>query len=56
MRLAGSPQLRASRGRAKAVDATHTRLFGDDAFAQGIIEILKYDEVDDYFFDEHNYE
>lgn len=33
-----------------------TPLFGDDAFSRGIIEILKYDEVDVYFFDEHNYE
>jgi hypothetical protein len=33
-----------------------TPLFGDDEFSQGIIEILKYDEVDIYFFDEHNYE
>ncbi|MEG8223094.1 hypothetical protein OSJ57_21130 [Sphingomonas sp. HH69] len=36
--------------------AIRTPLFGDDAFSQGIIEILKYDEVDVYFFDEHNYE
>lgn len=56
MRSAGSTPLRASRGRAKAVDAIHTPLFGDDAFSQGIIEILKYDEVDVYSFDEHNYE
>lgn len=33
-----------------------TPLFGDDEFSQGIIEILKYNEVDIYFFDEHNYE
>lgn len=33
-----------------------TPLFSDDTFSQGIIEILKYDEVDVYFFDEHNYE
>jgi len=33
-----------------------TPLFGDDEFSQGIVEILKYDEVDIYFFDEHNYE
>ncbi|WP_187336283.1 hypothetical protein [Novosphingopyxis iocasae] len=33
-----------------------TPLFGDDAFSQDIIEILKYDEVSVYFFDEHNYE
>jgi hypothetical protein len=33
-----------------------TPLFGDDDFSRGIIEILKYDEVDIYFFDEHNYE
>ena len=33
-----------------------TPLFGDDAFSQGIVEILKYIEVDVYFFDEHNYE
>lgn len=33
-----------------------TPLFGDDEFSQGIIEILKYDAVDIYFFDEHNYE
>jgi hypothetical protein len=32
-----------------------TPLFGDDDFSRGIIEILKYDEVDIYFFDEHNY-
>jgi hypothetical protein len=56
VRSAGSTQLRASRGRAKAVDATHTPLFGDDAFSPGIMEILKYDEFDVYFFDEHNYE
>ena len=33
-----------------------TPLFGDDDFSQEIIEILKYDEVDIYFFDELNYE
>ncbi|AZO44294.1 hypothetical protein EJ076_25940 [Mesorhizobium sp. M7D.F.Ca.US.005.01.1.1] len=33
-----------------------TPLFGDDGFSRGIIEILKYEEVDIYFFDEHNYE
>lgn len=33
-----------------------TPLFGDDGFSQGIIEILKYEEVDVYFFDEQNYE
>ncbi|WP_200834880.1 hypothetical protein [Phyllobacterium salinisoli] len=31
-------------------------LFGDDGFSQGILEILKYDEVDVYFFDEQDYE
>lgn len=31
-------------------------LFGDDPHSQGILEILRYDEVDIYFFDEHNYE
>ena len=33
-----------------------TPLFGDDDFSQGIIELLKYDEADIYFFDEKNYE
>lgn len=33
-----------------------TPLFGDDGFSRGILEILKYEEVDIYFFDEHNYE
>lgn len=33
-----------------------TPLFGDDGFSQGIIEILKYEEVDVYFFDKQNYE
>lgn len=33
-----------------------TPLFGDDGFSQGIVEILKYEEVDVYFFDEQNYE
>lgn len=33
-----------------------TPLFANDEFSQSIVEILKYDEVDIYFFDEHNYE
>lgn len=33
-----------------------TPLFGDDAFSRDLIEVLKYDDVDVYFFDEHNYE
>ncbi|AWC21238.1 hypothetical protein CO731_00686 [Aminobacter sp. MSH1] len=33
-----------------------TPLLCDDDFSRGIVEILKYDEVDIYFFDEHNYE
>lgn len=33
-----------------------TPLFGGDDFSQQMIEILKYEEVDVYFFDEHNYE
>lgn len=33
-----------------------TPLFGYDAFSQNLVEILKYDEVNVYFFDEHNYE
>lgn len=56
VRLAGSTQLRASSGRAKGVYATHTPLFGNDAFSQGINEFLKHDEVDVYFFAERNYE
>jgi hypothetical protein len=31
-------------------------LFGDDPFSEKILEILGYDEVDIYFFDEQNYE
>jgi hypothetical protein len=31
-------------------------LFGDDAWAQGILEILGYDQLDVYFFDDQNYE
>lgn len=31
-------------------------LFRDDSFSDGILDILTYDEVDTYFFDEHNYE
>jgi hypothetical protein len=31
-------------------------LFGDDSFSHSILDILSYDEVDIYFFDEHNYE
>ncbi len=33
-----------------------TPLFEDDEFSQAIVNILKYDEVDVYFFDEHDYE
>jgi hypothetical protein len=33
-----------------------TPLFGDDLLSRAILEILSYDEVDIYFFDEHNYE
>lgn len=36
--------------------AIRTPLFGDDGFSQGIIEILKYEEVDVYFFDEQDSE
>ena len=31
-------------------------LFGDDPFSRAMLDILSYDEVDIYFFDEHNYE
>ena len=31
-------------------------LFGDDAWTHGILEILRYDELDIYFFDDQNYE
>lgn len=31
-------------------------LFGDDSFSREILAILKYDEVDIYFFDDQNYE
>ncbi|WP_395372603.1 hypothetical protein [Komagataeibacter diospyri] len=31
-------------------------LFGDDSFSREMLAILKYDEVDIYFFDDQNYE
>lgn len=31
-------------------------LFANDSFSKGILEVLGYDEVDIYFFDEQNYE
>jgi hypothetical protein len=31
-------------------------LFGDDSLSHAILDILSYDEVDIYFFDEHDYE
>lgn len=33
-----------------------TPLFGDDSLSEELLEILEYDEVDIYFFDEHDYE
>lgn len=34
----------------------HTLLFGGDTFSHEMLDILGYDEVDIYFFDEQNYE